>query len=452
MGEVVEFRTSGSSGVPKVICKTVESLAADAAMLAAHFGATWFAAPEQLVVLATVSREHMYGCLWLDYLMPAVGQPAVRQIQSPEEFLAAQQALGDRRLMLITTPSFLSELLKHPLAVRIKPTLMAVTTSGSLLSAELSRQAKAVFGVAPTEIYGSTETGSVAWRRQDEGDLWTLFEGVEATSVPAGVEIHSAFCPDGRWVLSDGVVFEAQTPQRFRLLGRQDRRVKILEQWVLLPEVEAALVAHPWIEAAAAMPSLGPVARIWALAVPSSAGRQAIARLGYARAIRQLRSDLAAAGLAELALPRRIRFVPELPYNARGKLTQEALCQEAAIAWQQPIFEGLVKAPDRLEAEVIFPADHAFFTGHFPGFAVLPGVGQLILIRAWIGRFFGVWVDGQVTQLKFQQLIRPVQTLHVEVIREAADCFAFTIDRDKARCSSGKLRVAPHQQEGGLCS
>ena len=452
MGEVVEFRTSGSSGVPKVICKTVASLVADAAMLAAHFKATWFDAPEQLVVLTTVSREHMYGCLWLGYLMVAVGQPEVRQIQSPEEFLSAQQTLGDQRLMLITTPSFLSELLKHPLAVRIKPNLMAVTTSGSLLSAELSRQAKAVLGVAPTEIYGSTETGSVAWRRQDEGDLWTLFEGVEAVSVPAGIEIHSAFCPDGQWVLSDGVVFEAQAPRRFRMVGRQDRRVKILEQWVLLPEVEAALRAHPWIAEAAAMPSVGPVARVWALAVPSPAGRQAIVRLGYARAIRQLRGDLAAAGLSELALPRRIRFVPELPYDARGKLTQAALRQEAATAWQQPLFEALVKTPERVEAQIIFPANHTFFVGHFPNFAVLPGVGQLILLRAWIGRFFGVWVDGQITQLKFQQMIRPAQMVHVEIIREAADLFAFSIDRDKVRCASGKLRVAPHQQEGGQCS
>ena len=440
MEKQIEFRTSGSTGAPKVIAKPEGTLMADAAMLARHFAA-WFADAAQLRVLSTISREHMYGTLWLGYLMDLVKPAEVRQVPSPESFLAEQAAAGDRPIILITTPSFLAEFLNHPLHAQVKPTVRAVVTSGSLLSAPLSQRATACFGACPTEIYGATETGSVAWRQQVQGDLWTLLEGVEAEPSTEGITIRSPFCLGGTWTLRDGVVFEPDNPRRFRLLGRQDRRVKVLEQWVDLNEVEAALAAHPWIEAAAAFPSGERITRIWVLAVLTAAGREALLAQGYGALQRALREAGRQAGLPEVALPRRYRFVHALPYNARGKLAVAELQRAAAGAWPQPVIEGLTQSESSLDLRAAFPADHPFFAGHFPDFAILPGVAQLIFIRSWIRQAFGVLPDGGATQLKFRQVVRPGQWLTLHIDRAGAT-FTFTLARGDEICASGKLAEA----------
>ena len=440
MDKQIEFRTSGSTGAPKVIAKPEATLLADAAMLSRHFAA-WFAGEEPPLVLATISREHMYGTLWLGYLMAALGGPEVRQVPSPESFLSEQAAAGTRPLLLVTTPSFLAEFLDHPLSSQVQPTLRAVVTSGSLLLPSLSQRATDCFGACPTEIYGSTETGSVAWRQQAQGEVWTLFDGVEANLTAEGIAVRSPFCLGGEWTLHDGVVFEADNPRRFRLLGRQDRRIKVLEQWVDLPEVERVLTAHPWIEAAAVFPSGGEVTRIWAVAVPSAAGRAAVLAQGYGAVLRQLRAAWRQAGLTDVALPRRCRLVPILPYNERGKLTVSGLQQVAASAWQQPIIEGLARGETTLELRAAFPADHPFFAGHFPGFAVLPGVTQLIFVRDWIRQAFGVLADGEITQLKFRQVVRPGQWLNLRIDR-AGKAFTFTLSHGSEVCASGKLTEA----------
>lgn len=441
MDKQIEFRTSGSTGAPKVIAKPEATLLADAAMLAQHF-ADWFAGEEPPRVLATISREHMYGTLWLGYLMAAAGSPEVRQVATPEALLAElQSAANARSALLITTPSFLAEFLNHPLSAQIPPAVRAVVTSGSLLSAKLSARATTAFGVCPTEIYGSTETGSVAWRQQTQGEAWTLFASVEAEATAEGIAIRSPFCLGGAWTLRDGVAFEPENPRRFRLLGRQDRRVKVLEQWVDLPEVEAALAAHPWIEAAAAFPSGESITRIWVLAVLTAAGREALLAQGYGAVQRTLRSAWRQAGLTEVAIPRRCRFVHALPYNARGKLAVADLQRAAAGAWPQPVIEGLTRSESSLDLRAAFPADHPFFAGHFPNFAILPGVAQLIFVRSWIRQTFGVLADGGATQLKFRQVVRPGQWLTLHIDRAGAT-FSFTLSHGSEVCASGKLAEA----------
>ena len=100
MDKQIEFRTSGSTGAPKVIAKPEATLLADAAMLAQHF-ADWFAGEEPPRVLATISREHMYGTLWLGYLMAAVGGAEVRQVATPEALLAELQPAVNTRTTLL---------------------------------------------------------------------------------------------------------------------------------------------------------------------------------------------------------------------------------------------------------------------------------------------------------------------------------------------------------------
>ena len=125
--------------------------------------------------------------------------------------------------------------------------------------AELDAAAKRVFGIAPQEIFGSTETGGVAWRRQggdnDESCDWTVFDPVEVgVNAEGRLVVSSPFSFQKGFVMGDGVELSPDG-RHFRLLGRMDRIVKIAEQRVSLPEMEdrmkmlegindAALVAY----------------------------------------------------------------------------------------------------------------------------------------------------------------------------------------------------------------
>jgi len=172
------------------------------------------------------------------------------------------------------------------------------------------------------EIYGSTETGGIAWRVQStdpSSASWTPFSDVSFTFEADGALVvrsprvgpEPIRMEDAAQPLADG---------RFRLMGRLDRIVKLEEKRVSLPELEAALEAHPWVESAAVVRLETPrvmlgAAIVLAKEAPSLEGRE----LGLT-----LRRHLALSFEA-VAIPKRWRWVAELPYNERGKLTPQAL-------------------------------------------------------------------------------------------------------------------------------
>jgi len=143
-----------------------------------------------------------------------------------------------------------------------------------------------------------------------------------------------------------------------------------------------------------------------------------------------------------LALPRRWRWLPQLPLNAQGKLPQAEV--EALLMAPRP------KAPDVLEQvetdgewslRLVVPPDLAYFSGHFPTAPVLPGVVQvdwaLSLGRQLLDlppRFVGMEV------LKFQQLVRPGDDiqLHLRFDRERGKLY-FAYRNATAACSSGRI-------------
>jgi acyl-coenzyme A synthetase/AMP-(fatty) acid ligase len=105
---------------------------------------------------------------------------------------------------------------------------------------------------------------------------------------------------------------------RFRLLGRLDRIIKLEEKRISLPELERALETHPWVAQAALVLLQGRRPTLGAVVVTRDAPAE------RALLVRTLKAHLALR-FEGLALPKRWRFVRELPFDARGKLTPGAL-------------------------------------------------------------------------------------------------------------------------------
>jgi len=435
VAEVV-FGTSGSTGTSKRIVRSEESLRDDARRLVAAFPEVWAAQP---AVVASVRPEHMYGALWR-VRAPAAAGSVVDEglVFSVEELIAARARYGT--FLFVTTPSFLEKALAHPDFPSLRGAFQAIVTSGSLLRGETALAVHAAVGVCPLEIYGSTETGTVAWRQRVAGEEWTLVADVECCAAMDGrLIVNSPFAMERPFTMGDLVEFTA--PRRFLLKGRADRRVKVLERYVSLTEVESALAAHPFVSRVRVEAYGEGVTRLGALIVPSAEGLAVSARDGSTAVATALRAALCGR-LDAVAVPRRFRLVRELPTNEQGKTTVAAV-RAALTAWcREPAVTRWQAAQSSLVADFVFPPDLECFKGHFPGFPILPGVAQLVFLGHFARQAFPDW-PSVVTyrKLKFQRMIRPAQVVTLTVSRQDG-AFAFSFVGAHGPCSSGIVAEA----------
>ncbi|MBR2838579.1 MAG: AMP-binding protein [Kiritimatiellae bacterium] len=434
----VAFATSGSSGAAKEIVRREADLQADAAALVAAFPEIW---AERPTVVASVPADHLYGALWRVRAPACAGCRVEPETAiSVEQLAAARARLG--RFLFVTTPSFLEKLLDHPDAAQLRGAFVGIVTSGSLLRGETALAAAERLGACPLEIFGSTEAGTVAFRRRADGDLWTLAPGVAASADADGqLVVDSPFAMARPLAMSDAVAFA--DPRRFRLLGRTDRRAKILETLVSLPDVEAAFEAHPLVAACRAETTGEKVPRLGALVVLSGPGRAALASGTHQALLARLRRDIMPK-LGPAAFPRRMRAVRALPADARGKTTADAVRRALAASCREPVVTAWTQTAEQLAASLVFPPDSECFDGHFPGLPILPGVAQLYFLRHFAQQAFPDFPDAAVyRRLKFQRIALPGREIAMSVTRLGDGRFSFEMCVESGRCSSGIVEWTP---------
>ena len=438
----VSFHTSGSTATPKTIVKTFASLAKEVAFHRARLAGVLARKP---VFLSTVEPHHMYGRLWRVMLPQAAGcsvDPEV--ILTPESLLEKMRAA--ECVFLVTTPSFLARFAEYADQYDVPQNVVELTTSGALLTAKVAAAARRVFGRAPLEIFGSTETGGVAFRRQETGDeTWTVFDPVKAWADASGrLTVSSPFSCARRFTLGDGVVFDAEGrdkrgPSRFRLCGRMDRMVKIAEQRVSLPEMEATMCLLPDVAEAAlgvVEGAHGPV--LGAVVVPRKGwgDLKVLGKRACARALRAQCLQFFPRG----TVPRKFRFVHELPRNAQGKVLASAIRDILTSQVTEPLTENEERTDVTYVADLTFDRDAAYFKGHFPGFAILPGVVQLGTAHRFAESFIGrARPLRTVKKVKFSHVIRPGETVRFTLTRKSDDEFAFDYRKGELPCASGVL-------------
>ena len=227
--------TSGSTGTPRRVIKHITSLDREACLLANRFG-------ERLAgcsIVASVVPQHLYGLTFRIMLPMAMGLPLHAAMLYYAEQLAALP--HDRQYLFISSPAFLKRL---DTELTAPPVVMLISAGGMLPWCDVT-ETHDWLNVWPDEIYGSTETGILAWRhRQADSVPWLAFPGVVFQSEGEICRVTSPLIHEAAGLELDDILhFDSEG--LFSIAGRRGRVVKIEEKRISLNEIERRLLEPP---------------------------------------------------------------------------------------------------------------------------------------------------------------------------------------------------------------
>ncbi|OXY81029.1 AMP-binding protein [Oceanimonas doudoroffii] len=434
----LELYTSGSTGAPKPIVKTVAQLESELAALERRWPG-----PEEAraVVVATVSHQHLYG-LTFRLLWPLCrGQLFEAEIcQLTEDVF--RRARRYPHFVLVSTPSHLSRLNPALDWHSLRLSCHAVLSSAAPLQRADSLRVAVLLDAQIREIYGSSETGAVAWRVQTPTSEagWRPLPGLDCELTPEGrLLVTGPQLEGGRQLLADRATLSEDGG--FALLGRADRIVKIEGKRISLAEVEQVAEEQPLIKIARALALSRRRTEIALVAELTPEGRQFLQTRGKPALVRRLREAFAR-HFEPVALPRRWRFTEQMPYNQQGKITVDSLMamfRQQDVKWPEVLGQTITGRSADLALAI--PATLIYFDGHFAGNPILPGITQVHWAEHYGRTLLGV--EGTFCRLevaKFQQVIFPDARVTLGMEYQAdRQKLAFRYFSDKGVHSSGRI-------------
>lgn len=311
----IRLFTSGSSGTPKCIEKTVGLMDREAEVTTRLFGAV----TEGAVVQSTVDPRHLYGLTFNIWFAFSAGRP----IATTRRVYQEQLLTLPHPVALITTPTFM-RMLETTLAA---PVLPFVLSAGGPLRDEAKATLTAWSPSTIYEIYGSTETGVVASRAHESNALanaqtpdWTLIDEAMLSETADGWILTSPLLPTGVMMLDDQLKLTGE--RTFHLLGRRDRVVKIGEVRLSLTEIER-VVERTLGLVIRALPVVHGERTLIGAVVNEALSPKWTGQLPDRRAVTQALHGT----LDPLARPRLWRSVPDWPMNAQGKVETQRLLE-----------------------------------------------------------------------------------------------------------------------------
>ncbi len=393
--------TSGSSGQPKAISKSLWQLQREIETLEQQWG-QWL---EQSRVLATVSHQHIYGLLFRLLWPLASGRCFYSQLYlSPEPLM---NATAGSPSYWVASPAQLKRLDELTAWEKIGR-LTAIFSSGGALGKDVAEQIQQRCGQKIMEIYGSSETGGIAWRIQPDDELWTPFPAIKLQTTEDGrFQLRSPYLADQTTFMLDDKI-ELQDDGRFVLTGRSDRIVKVEEKRLSLDELEQTLNQSGWVVQSYTLLLTNKRDRIGAVVVLTETGKEHLRQHGRGMMIKQLRK-LLMDYFESLVLPRKWLFMQSMPVSAQGKIDSDLLLQLLTLDLEKfPQIQYAMLQRNQAELQVRIQERLVYFNGHFPQQPVLPGVTQLAWVETYGRLLFGIELPFlRMEVIKFKNIIRP---------------------------------------------
>lgn len=391
--------TSGSTGRPKSFPKRLAELEAEANELFLLWGDLL----DGRRLYSSVNHQHIYGLLFASILPVSAGMPFFAGIVRYPESL---ESLPDANPALVCSPAFLKRIAETDLEPDPFPDKPVIFSSGGVLPPEVARAVEKRLGFAPLEIYGSTETGGIAWRKSVADTAWTPFRRNRVFLAEDGrIAVASPYILDPAGFVS-GDIGHFIDGGRFILEGRADSIVKIEEKRISLAEVEARLAESPYVSESSVIALSGRRQYLAAAIALNEAGRARFAGVEK-KVINEYFRDFLSRYLEGAVVPKKWRFLDALPRNAHDKVARadiEALfAQRDGITVVRAGVEG-----DSVSVTFIPEPTSPYFDGHFPEFPLLPGVVQCDLAMRFCAERLGAPIAiAGIPRMKFKKPIEP---------------------------------------------
>ena len=428
--------TSGTTGEPKAVYKRFLQFENELFELVKVFGNDWV----NRKVYSTVNHHHIFGLLFTALLPIATGLPFRRhRIDFPTELAN----IAGEAAVIASSPAFLKRLSAEtdkPIDFKCTP---IIYSSGGPLPEEVARKACELTGFWTMEIYGSTETGGIAYRQSKNGPVWTPFEVCKMSVAENGcLNIKSSYIlePEG---FTTGDLVDLYDDGRFLLKGRSDSIVKIEEKRISLPEVEMRLKQTGLVQDVRVVPMVGKRQYLAAAIVLNEAGRTKFA--GSPKlAINNYFHDYLLKFIENTVSPKKWRYLEELPQNTEGKIRMRDIQALFGLA-ESPNFKILKfrREPGALTAKLLFPATSDYYDGHFPEFKLLPAVVQVDMVLRLARNFLEVPKElSKMNRTRFANPILPDVPVMVKITYDADAgkvTFAYTSEDGETSYSNGSL-------------
>lgn len=442
----IELFTSGSSGEPKKITKSLQNIETELRTLEKYWGAKATAC----VYFSTVTHLHIYGLLFR-LLWPLTSKRPFfnKNYLFPEDLGKAMKAFS--QVLLISSPAHLKRIPQMVALPGFCSKIKMITSSGGPLDFATADLFTKDGSITPVEIFGSTETGGIAWRSQtSENAPWQAFENIQIkqNDETGTLSLQSPYIQETGFVETSDVI-EIITSNTFHLKGRADRIVKIEEKRIGLNHLESKIIETGLIQDVyvTLLSSEEQKGRLFLGCIISlnESGQKLFLKLSWKPFVEILRQKLAQF-FDLILIPRQWRLVQEIPLNQTGKKVASHLNKFfTPIINHQPITIQEEISSNQVKCQLYISADLLYFQGHFEGFPVIPGVAQINWAVAYSKTYFGVQGKFyQMANIKFKKVIRPGTILQLLLNHDPVkNTITFNFQNDTEAFSSGVIKFKP---------
>jgi len=431
--------TSGTTGKPKKVDKVFEHLDIECRELERLWGDT----VKDCIFCETVSHHHIYGLL-CSFLLPLrLGAPFfAERIEMP----GILKKFPDKKISLVASPAFLKRI---PQAEAFKNLpISMVFCSGGVLPFESAKFADSVLGKWPVEIYGSTETGGIAYRISKNGLEWQPFSVCSLSLANNGcLKVESPYITGGKFETGDLAAFLDNG--KFELKGRIDSIVKIEEKRISLNEVEMRIMSTGLVQDVYVLALSGKRQYTAAVIVLNEKGKEKFSEASEFQKNSFFKKELSKF-LESAVIPKKWRYVNAFEQNSQGKIKREEM--EALFLPQTKenyqilshSIENSENGNKKIIMDLLFPKNSDFFDGHFPQFQLLPAVAQVDTVIKISNKYLNSPMNlKRISKMKFMIPIRPdiQMQLHIQYSeKENTINFEFFSEQNKKH-SSGKISL-----------
>ncbi len=393
--------TSGTTGTPKKVYKKFEHLSIECEELAG----LWGSKAKDCLFCQTVSHHHIYGLLFFLLPLRLEAPFLAERIEMPETL----EELRDKNLILVSSPAFLKRFSENCDCKNLQIT--ELFCSGGPLPFESAKNAERIFGRWPIEIYGSTETGGIAYRISKSGPEWQPFSVCSLSLANNGcLCVKSPYVAEKDGFIT-GDLAEFLDTGKFVLNGRADSIVKIEEKRISLAEVEKRILSCGLVQKACVLALSGKRQYLAAAIVLNEKGKEEFSGASNLRKNSFFRKYLAKF-LEGAVIPKKWRYIESFAQDTQGKIKRKEVemlffpkenYQVLSVSFENPQINE-----KKILAELFFSENSDFFDGHFPQYSLLPAVAQVDTVIRVFDKFFNSHIIlKKISRVKFITPICP---------------------------------------------